>query len=79
MTAPPAPLPLLTARWVNSDGSPSLIWRQYLLSSDATLRPLARAIVGPLVSAANDAAAATAGVVVGGLYQNAGAVRIRLV
>ena len=31
-----------------------------------------------LKSAANDAAAATAGVPVGGLYHNAGAVRVRL-
>jgi hypothetical protein len=31
-----------------------------------------------LTSAANDAAAATAGVPVGGLYHNAGAVRVRL-
>jgi hypothetical protein len=74
-----APLPPLTARWVESAGVPSQIWRQYLLSVDPLLRALAVNKVGPLVSAATDAAAATAGVPIGGLYHNAGAVRIRLV
>jgi hypothetical protein len=40
--------------------------------STVTVRPL-------LTAAANDAAAAAAGVAIGGLYQNAGAVRQRLV
>ncbi len=39
---------------------------------------LAAANIGPLTSATTDTAAATAGVPVGGLYQNSGAVRIRL-
>jgi hypothetical protein len=34
---------------------------------------------GPFPSATDDAAAATEGVAVGGVYQNAGAVRVRLV
>jgi hypothetical protein len=73
------PLPPVTARWVNEDGSPSQVWRQYLNSVDALLRALAGASIGPLTSAASDAAAATAGVPIGGLYQASGTVRIRLV
>jgi hypothetical protein len=34
--------------------------------------------LGPFASAADDAAAAKAGVAVGGVYQNAGALRVRL-
>jgi hypothetical protein len=75
-----SPLPPLTARWVETpSGVPSLIWRQYLLSLDALARGLAGGNVGPLVTAANDTAAATAGVKIGGLYHDAtGVVRIRL-
>lgn len=72
------PLPPLNARWVNEDGTPSLIWRQYLISVDRLLQALAGASIGPLTSAANDTAAASAGVPVGGLYQTSGTVKIRL-
>ena len=50
-----------------------LLWRTYLLALDNMLRT---AQYGPLPSAANDSAAATAGVPVNGLYQNAGVVRV---
>jgi hypothetical protein len=74
------PLPPLTARWINADdGSPAQILRQYVLSLDALMRGLAGGKVGPLPSAANDAAAAKAGVGIGFLYENAGALRIRKV
>ena len=73
------PMPLLTARWVEADGTPSQIWRNYLVSVDRLLRGLAGASIGPLTNAANDAAAAAANVPIGGLYQASGTVRIRLV
>jgi hypothetical protein len=73
------PLPPLTAKWINDDGSPSLVWRQYLVSVDKLLRTLAGASLGTLTSAANDAAAGAAGVPIGGLYQTSGTVKIRLV
>jgi hypothetical protein len=79
MATPQAPLPPLTARWVNEDGTPSQIWRQYLLSLDALARGLAGGNVGPLFNAVNDAAAAAGGVQIGGLYRNGNAVQIRLI
>ena len=42
------------------------------------LSALAANNIGPLTSAANDTAAAKAGVPINGIYQNAGAVRVRL-
>jgi hypothetical protein len=74
-----SPLPPLSAAWVDKNGVPTLIWRQYLISSDAVLRGAAGATFGPLAAAANDAAAAAAGVPVGGLYQTSGTVKIRQV
>jgi hypothetical protein len=50
-------------------------WIEWLASADAILRLVAHANT----VAANDAAAATAGVPVGGFYQSAGVVHIRLV
>jgi hypothetical protein len=50
-------------------------WIQWLASVDA----IARLVATANVAAANDAAAATAGVPIGGFYQSAGAVHIRLV
>jgi hypothetical protein len=72
-----SPLPPLSAAWVDKNGVPTLIWRQYLISSDAVLRGIAGATIGPLTAAASDAAAAAAGVPVGGLYQTSGTVKIR--
>jgi hypothetical protein len=72
------PLPPLTAQWANTDGTPAQVWRQYLISLDALARGFAGGIIGPLPSAATDAAAAHAGVKIGGLYQSAGTVRIRI-
>jgi hypothetical protein len=54
-------------------------WSEYLLSHDTTVRSLAAGVVGPLINAANDAAAAAAGVPLQGLYRTANAVQIRLV
>lgn len=69
---PLGPLPLITARWVETPGgTPSLVWRQYLLSVDRALR-------APLLNFANDAAAATGGIAIGQMYQTAGTVKVRV-
>jgi hypothetical protein len=79
MATPPTPLPPLTSRWVDiTDGSPSQILRQYMLSLDAVVRALTGGNIGPVASAVDDAAAASAGVAVGGIYQSGGMVRIRI-
>lgn len=54
-------------------------WAEWFQSADTTLRLLAAANFVSLVNAANDAAAAAAGVQIGGLYRNVNAVQIRLV
>ena len=79
MATAPGPLPPVNTVWIQGDGSPSLAFRQYMLLADALLRLLAANNVGPLTNAANDAAAAAAGVPIGGLYRNVNAVQIRLV
>ena len=70
------PLPPLTAAWVDSNGSPTQVWRNYLLSVDKLLQTLAGANI---ISATNDAAAAAAGVPIGGLYLASGKFKVRLV
>ncbi len=52
-----------------------ILWRNYFVALDKMFRT---AQYGPLVNAANDSAAAAAGVPVNGLYHNSGAVRVRL-
>lgn len=72
MSAPKlAVLPSPSIPWVNQQGQPTQALIQFMTA-------LAAGNIGPLVSAANDAAAAKAGVPVNGLYQSSGAVRIRL-
>jgi hypothetical protein len=69
-----------TARWINQDGTPSLAFFQYMKAIDILLAGLANgSVIGPLTNAANDAAAAAAGVPIGGLYRATNAVQIRLV
>lgn len=53
----------------------SLIWRTYMAALDRMFR---NAQFGPLINAANDAAAATAGVPVNGFYRNGSVVMIRV-
>lgn len=72
MTAKVANLPSPTLPWVDSSGRPTQAFRQFM-----TL--FAAGNLGPFPSAANDADAAKAGVVVGAVYQNAGALRVRLI
>jgi hypothetical protein len=77
--APLAPLPPPNAALASPNGQGvAQGFAQYLQSLDALVRALALGNIGPLTSAANDAGAAAAGVAIGGLYQNSGAVRIRL-
>ena len=69
---PAANLPLV----VQKTGMAEVAWRNYFVSLDNLLR---MAQFGPLVAAANDAAAAAAGVPVNGFYQDTtGYVRVRL-
>jgi hypothetical protein len=72
------PQPPINFKLVDSEGIPSNAWQGYFLSLDRLVRGLAGGVIGPLPSAANDTAAAHAGVKIGGLYQSAGTVRIRL-
>jgi hypothetical protein len=52
---------------------------EWLQSIDRVARSMATGNVGGLVNAANDAAAATAGVPIGGLYRSGNAVQIRVI
>lgn len=67
-----------TVRIADTDGHPTNPWAQYLLVVDILLRLLNGNVVGPLTNAANDAAAAAAGVPINGLYRTGNAVQIRL-
>lgn len=72
MAAPKlAVLPSSALPWVDQQGRPTLPLIQFMTA-------LASSNIGPLTSAANDAAAAKAGVPVNGLYETGGAVKIRL-
>ena len=66
-----AVLPQATTAWVDAQGRPTLAFLQFMLA-------LAANNIGPLPSAANDAAAAKAGVPVNGLYHASGVVHIRI-
>jgi hypothetical protein len=68
-----ANLPSPTLPWIDTKtGRPEEAFRLFM-----TL--FAAGNLGPFPSAANDAAAAKAGVAVGGVYHNAGALRVRLI
>lgn len=70
MTAKTSLLPSPSVPWVDGDGRPTQAFIQFMTR-------FAKGDVGPLPSAANDAAANAAGIGVGYLYENNGAVRIR--
>lgn len=72
--APQAATPIVDLR----SGQPSVAMAQYFLMLDQLFRGLTGGNAG-LVNAANDAAAAAAGVQIGQLYRNGNAVQIRLV
>ena len=58
---------------------PSQIFRDYMTKLDALIVALSKGTAPALVNAANDAAAARAGVGVGQLYRNGNAIQVRLV
>jgi hypothetical protein len=63
MVARVANLPSPQIPWMNADGTPTQAFRNWVV-------PFASLGFGPFVQAANDAAAAKAGVAVGGVYQD---------
>lgn len=70
------PLPNPPQRWFDpATGRPTIEFGRWATQVDAILRG---ALFGTLISAANDAAAATAGVPVNGFYRNGSAVQIRV-
>ena len=85
----PNPAPVVSMPIVSSDGRPVQIMALWLSTLDAAFRFIAGAssatnkagapMLGTLVNAANDTAAASAGVPVGGIYRNGNAVQIRLI
>jgi hypothetical protein len=77
---PPNPQPTgITAWTLDGSGLPSSIFLLYMLSLDSVVRSICAGNIGPLTNAANDTAAAAAGVQINGLYRNGNAVQIRLV
>jgi hypothetical protein len=71
-------LPQPNFPYVDGQGKPTLQFAQYVAALDAVVRSLAGDTVGTLTNAANDAAAATAGIAVGQLYRNGSAVMVRI-
>jgi hypothetical protein len=67
-------LPLVNPR----DGRPTLPWAQYLPRLQSVVAQLAAGQPGELINAANDAAAARAGVAVGATYRNGSQLMIRV-
>ena len=66
-----AVLPPTNQPWVDAQGRPTQAFVTFMTA-------LAQNNIGPFPSAANDAAAAKAGVPIGALYQNNGSVQIRI-
>ena len=76
MTLPAkSPLPQASLTWFNTQGRQD--FAQYMLKIDALITAMAGGNVGTLTNAANDAAAATAGVAIGQLYRNGSVVQVR--
>lgn len=78
---PKSPLPQPNFPWVATGLQPTQPFAQYMAQLDATVRALAGLMLGTpvqLTNAANDAAAAAAGVAVGQLYRTGSAVQIRV-
>lgn len=64
---------------VDSSGRATQQFRDYLLKLDALVSAIAAGNLPVLVNAANDAAAAAAGVVIGQEYRNGSVVQVRVV
>ena len=74
-------LPQPNFRWTNPDGTPSQVFLLYMQALDRLATALAANQLGAPVQftqAANDAAAAAAGVQVGFLYRNGSALQVRV-
>ncbi len=74
MASPPdIPLPQPSFDWVTHGNRPTQPFAQYMAKLDACVRALAHGIFGspvPMITAANDTAAAAAGVQIGQAYLN---------
>jgi hypothetical protein len=75
----PPPRPDISWVDVTDEGRPQLTMAQYVAALDTLVRQLAANNVGTLTQAATDAAAAQAGVPVGGLYASGSQVFVRTV
>lgn len=64
---------------VDKDGRPTPLFRDYMAMVDRLLTALQAGYAPALVNAANDGAAAVAGVAVGQEYRNGNAIQVRLV
>lgn len=65
--------------WMDlGSGRPASPFADYIQTLDVLAKLLNVGVVGPLTNAANDAAAAAAGVPINGLYRTTNAVQIRL-
>ena len=74
------PVPRPDLPWVTpQDGRLTVPTSQYLQALDALVRQLAAGQTGALVNAANDAAAAAAGVAIGQTYRSGNVLQVRIV
>jgi hypothetical protein len=82
MASPPSgPLPGPLYGWVTNTNQPTQAFAQYMAKLDACVRALAGGLFGTpaqLINAANDVAAAAAGVAVGQAYRNGSIMMIRV-
>lgn len=80
MLTPPKPMPQTVVGQQRTEGVYlERTWLEYFDAVDRIVRLLTASNLGPLIAAANDAAAAAAGVPIGGLYRVGSAVQIRVV
>lgn len=63
---------------VDSAGRPTQLFRDYMLKLDALVTAIATGMNVALTNAANDGAAAAAGVQVGQLYRNGSVIQVRV-
>jgi len=82
MASPPdIPLPQPSFDWVTHGNKPTQPFAQYMAKLDACVRALAGGLFGSpvqLVNAANDGAAAAAGVQIGQAYRNGSVLMVRV-
>lgn len=64
---------------VDQNGRPTQLFRDYMRALDALVAAIASGNAPALVNAANDAAAAAAGVAIGQFYRNGSVVQMRVV